>query len=124
MKRQALKKATQQVKNLLAQAGLMDQLKKIRGFEEQLNNTLTNDLDSLPDWISSFLKIILGVIKSISYTLLYEDTANNVLSLEYNDKYSYAENPVNPTPVALKLLIVFPDKSVNSKNSSFVPSVY
>lgn len=58
-KREALQKAAQQVKNLLAQAGLMDQLQKIRGFEELLNNSLTKDLDSLPDWISSLLKIIL-----------------------------------------------------------------
>lgn len=59
MKEQALKKAKQQVENLLQQAGLMEQLKKIRGFEEQLNDALTNDLDSMPDWISSLLKIIL-----------------------------------------------------------------
>ena len=63
MKRQALQKALQQVKNLLAQAGLMDQLKKIRGFEEQMNESLTQDLDNLPDWISSLLKIILIATK-------------------------------------------------------------
>ena len=63
MKRQALQKALQQVKNLLAQAGLMDQLKKIRGFEEKMNESLTQDLDDLPDWISSLLKIILIATK-------------------------------------------------------------
>lgn len=62
-KREALAKAAQQVKNLLAQAGLMEQLKKIRGFEEKLNDSLTQDLDSLPDWISSLLKIILIATK-------------------------------------------------------------
>jgi len=63
MKREALKKAAQMVKNLIAQAGLMDQLKDIRAFEEKLNNSLTKDLESLPDWISSLLKIILIATK-------------------------------------------------------------
>lgn len=63
MKRKALQKATQQVKNLLEQAGLMKQLKKIRGFEEKMNYSLTQDLDDLPDWISSLLKIILIATK-------------------------------------------------------------
>jgi len=63
MKREALKKAAQMVKNLIAQAGLMDQLKDIRAFEEKLNNSLTQDLESLPDWISSLLKIILIATK-------------------------------------------------------------
>jgi len=63
MKREALKKAAQMVKNLIAQAGLMDQLKDIRAFEEKLNSSLTKDLESLPDWISSLLKIILIATK-------------------------------------------------------------
>lgn len=62
-KREALKKATQMVKNLLAQAGLMEQLKEIRGFEQLLNSSLTEDLETLPDWISSLLKIILIATK-------------------------------------------------------------
>jgi len=62
-KREALNKAKQQIQNLLAQAGLMDQLKKIRGFEELMNDSLTKDLDNLPDWISSLLKIILIATK-------------------------------------------------------------
>jgi len=62
-KQAALEKAQQQVKNLLEQAGLMEQLKKIRGFEELLNESLTKDLDSLPDWISSLLKVILIATK-------------------------------------------------------------
>jgi len=41
----------------------MDQLKDIRAFEEKLNNSLTQDLESLPDWISSLLKIILIATK-------------------------------------------------------------
>jgi len=59
MKKAALEKAQNQVKNLLAQAGLMEQLKKIRGFEEKMNDSLTKNLDSLPQWISALLKIIL-----------------------------------------------------------------
>jgi len=59
MKRQALEKAKQQIKNLLAQEGLMAQLSKIRGFEEKLNQSLTENLDSMPDWISAVLKMIL-----------------------------------------------------------------
>jgi len=62
-KREALAKAAQQVKNLLKQAGLMEQLQNIRGFEEKLNQSLTEDLDSLPDWISSLAKIILVATK-------------------------------------------------------------
>jgi len=62
-KRQALEKAKQQIENLLAQAGLMDQLKKIRGFEELLNSSLTQDIESMPQWISSLLKIILLATK-------------------------------------------------------------
>jgi len=63
MKQEALNKASQMVKNLLAQEGLMGQLQKIRGFEEQMNDALTKDLESLPDWISSLLKIILIATK-------------------------------------------------------------
>lgn len=63
MKQATLDKALQQIKNLLAQAGLMEQLKNIRGFEEQMNKSLTEDLDSMPDWISSLLKIILIATK-------------------------------------------------------------
>jgi len=63
MKRQALEKAKQQIKNLLAQAGLMEQLKQIRGFEEMMNKSLTEDLESMPDWIASLLKIILIATK-------------------------------------------------------------
>jgi len=62
-KREALSKAAQQVKNLLKQAGLMQQLQNIRGFEEKLNQSLTEDLDSLPDWVSSLLKVILVATK-------------------------------------------------------------
>lgn len=59
MKRQALEKAKQQVENLLVQAGLMEQLKKIRGFEEMLNTALTEDIKSMPDWIEGLLKVIM-----------------------------------------------------------------
>jgi len=62
-KRQALKKAVQQVKNLIAQEGLMDQLKRIRGLEEQLNQSLTEDLESMDDWASSLAKILLIITK-------------------------------------------------------------
>jgi len=63
MKRQALIKAKQQVENLLAQAGLMEQLKKIRGFEEYLNTSLTQDLKDMPQWIAALLKILLIATK-------------------------------------------------------------
>jgi len=62
-KRQALKKAVQMVKNLLAQEGLMGQLQSIRGLEEKLNQSLTEDLDSMPEWISALLKVILVATK-------------------------------------------------------------
>ncbi|WNK13957.1 MAG: DNA pilot protein [Microvirus sp.] len=63
MKRQALEKAKQQVKNLLAQAGLMGQLKNIRDLEEQMNKSLSEDLENMPDFVSSLLKIILIATK-------------------------------------------------------------
>lgn len=62
-KKAALDKALQQIKNLLAQEGLMEQLQKIRGFEEKMNQELTENLDSMPDWISSLLKILLIATK-------------------------------------------------------------
>lgn len=62
-KREALNKAKQQIQNLLSQAGLMDQLKNIRGFEEKMNQELTEDLESMDDWVSSLLKIILIATK-------------------------------------------------------------
>lgn len=58
-KRQVLQRAAQQIKNLLAQEGLMEQLKGIRGLEEKLNQALTEDLDNMPDWLSTVLKVIL-----------------------------------------------------------------
>lgn len=63
MKKATLDKALQQIKNLLAQEGLMEQLKRIRGIEEILNDSLTRDLESLPDWVSSVLKVILIATK-------------------------------------------------------------
>lgn len=63
MKREALQKAKQQIQNLLTQAGLMEQLKNIRGFEEKLNQSLTQDLESMDEWVSSLLKIILIATK-------------------------------------------------------------
>jgi len=62
-KREALKKAAQMVQNLIAQEGLMGQLQKIRGLEETLNKSLTEDLENLPDWISAVLKLILIATK-------------------------------------------------------------
>jgi len=62
-KKAVLNKALQQIKNLLAQAGLMEQLKNIRGFEEKMNQELTEDLDDMPDWISALLKIVLIATK-------------------------------------------------------------
>lgn len=58
-RREELIKIKQQVTNLLAQAGLMEQLKKIRGFEEMLNQALTEDIKSMPDWVEGFLKILM-----------------------------------------------------------------
>lgn len=63
LKREALNKAKQQIQNLLQQAGLMEQLKNIRGFEEKLNQSLTQDLESMDEWVSSLLKIILIATK-------------------------------------------------------------
>lgn len=63
MKEEALKKAKQQVLNLLDQSGLMNQLKKIRGLDEQLNAALVNDLETMPDWLSSIMKLILIATK-------------------------------------------------------------
>jgi len=62
-KREALKKAQQQVLNLIEQAGLMKQLQKIRGFEELLNESISTDLESLPDWVASIMKLVLIATK-------------------------------------------------------------
>lgn len=59
MKKQALEKAKNQVINLLEQKGLMQQLQKIRGFEALLNDSLTNNIADLPDWLQALAKIIL-----------------------------------------------------------------
>jgi len=59
MKMQALVKAKQQIENLLAQEGLMEQLKKIRGLEEIMNNALTKDIDNLPQWLQGFARVLM-----------------------------------------------------------------
>lgn len=63
MKEEALKKARQQVKNLIAQAGLMKQLGDIRSLEQKLNSELSDDLENMPDFISALLKILLIATK-------------------------------------------------------------
>lgn len=63
LKQKNLEIAGQKLKNLLLQAGLMNQLKQIRAFDAKLNSELTKDLDSMPEWISSALKLLLIATK-------------------------------------------------------------
>lgn len=66
-RRQALKKAQQQITNLLKQAGLMDQLYQIRGLDQLLNSSLVDQIDSYPEWLGGLMKIILIATKRSSH---------------------------------------------------------
>lgn len=66
-RRQALKKAQQQITNMLAQAGLMEQLKEIRGLDQLLNSSLVEQIDSYPEWLAGLMKIILIATKRSSH---------------------------------------------------------
>lgn len=61
-KRQGLAKIKQQIKNMVTQAGLMDQLSEIREFEAFLNSTLTESVNSLPSWAQALTAIILKAV--------------------------------------------------------------
>jgi len=59
MKAQTLAKAKQQIKNLLAQEGLLKQLEKIRSVDELLNSELEKNINSLPEWLQGFAKVLM-----------------------------------------------------------------
>ena len=50
IKQQELQKIIQGIKNLASQAGLMSQLKDIRSWEQSINSTLSESLESMPDF--------------------------------------------------------------------------
>jgi len=56
---QALEKIKQQIVNMGKQAGLMSQLQEIRDFEEWLNSTVTQNIDSLPKWAQALTASLL-----------------------------------------------------------------
>lgn len=58
-RRQALIKIKAQITNMAKQAGLMDQLKNVRSFEEFLNSTVTENITSLPQWAQALTATIL-----------------------------------------------------------------
>lgn len=58
-RRQGLSKIKQQTLNMMKQAGLMDQLGDIREFEAFLNETVTENIRSLPQWAQALTAIIL-----------------------------------------------------------------
>lgn len=66
-RREALKKAAQQVKNLIAQEGLMNQLQKIRGYEELLNVKTMESLDSLPKWAENIATLLLKLFHTKNF---------------------------------------------------------
>jgi len=66
-RREALKKAAQQVKNLIAQEGLMTQLQKIRGYEELLNTKTMESLDSLPKWAETIATLLLKLFHTKNF---------------------------------------------------------
>jgi len=63
-RRQAVARAKQQIKNLVTQEGLMDQLSDIRDFDAWLNSTITENITSLPKWAQA---IAATVLKAASY---------------------------------------------------------
>lgn len=65
-RRQALLKIKQQIKNMVAQEGLMEQMGGIRQFEEYLNTTFTENLKSLPAWAQAILTFILKITNRIN----------------------------------------------------------
>jgi len=63
-RRQGLELIKQRIVNLGKQAGLLDQLEDIRDFEEWLNSTVTDNINSLPHWAQA---ITATVLKLASY---------------------------------------------------------
>jgi len=59
-KRQGLLKIQEQI-------NLMGQLYKIRGFEEFVNNTITEDMDTLPEWQQALAAIILKLFHTKNF---------------------------------------------------------
>jgi len=59
-KRQGLQKVKEQI-------SLMGQLYKIRGFEEFVNNTITEDMDTLPEWQQAMAAIILKLFHTKNF---------------------------------------------------------
>lgn len=63
-RRQGLERIKQQIKNMVAQAGLMKQLSDVRDFEAFLNSTVTDNIRSLPKWGQV---LIATILKALSY---------------------------------------------------------
>lgn len=61
-RKEELKKISQQISNFLSQQGLMGQLQNIRSFEEQLNKTLGENLESMDDFTQSVWTLLWTLI--------------------------------------------------------------
>jgi len=66
IKRQELQKIKQQLTNLAAQAGLMEQLKNIRSYEEFMNKTFNESIDSLPKWSQAILSWLSKIFRPVN----------------------------------------------------------
>jgi len=65
LRRQELKKVQQQLINMGKQAGLMDQMKKIRGLDEWMSTRL-QDMKSMPEWVQFVVAFLGKVFKPIN----------------------------------------------------------
>lgn len=61
MKRQALAKIRQQIVNMVAQAGLMDQLKRIRGWEELIQSNFTESMEDKSDLAQGLVYLLMNL---------------------------------------------------------------
>lgn len=64
-KRQGIEKLKQQIKNMIAQEGLMSQLKNIRGFEEVINKSFSENLATKSDFVQGLVGMLMQLFKGI-----------------------------------------------------------
>jgi len=66
IKREELKKLRQAITNMGLQAGLMEQMKKIRGYDEFMNETFNESIKNAPAWMQALISWMSKVFRPVN----------------------------------------------------------
>jgi len=66
IKREELKKLRQAITNMGLQAGLMEQMKKIRGYDEFMNETFNESIKNAPQWMQALISWLSKIFRPVN----------------------------------------------------------